>query len=96
MFYNKYLDDYYINEIFNNYDINFLRSIDEEQFISVYNIFKKYNFDYIEDIIENYLELFTMDSNIVEEKILLLKDKLGDNFVNLIGEDMTYLEEISK
>jgi hypothetical protein len=96
VFYNKYLDDYYINEIFNNYDINFLRSIDEEQFISVYNIFKKYNFDYIEDIIENYLELFTMDSNIVEEKILLLKDKLGDNFVNLIGEDMTYLEEILK
>jgi hypothetical protein len=96
VFYNKYLDDYYINEIFNNYDINFLRSIDEGQFISVYNIFKKYNFYYIEDIIENYLELFTMDSNIVEEKILLLKDKLGDNFVNLIGEDMTYLEEILK
>lgn len=44
MFYSKYLDDYYLEELFNNYDINYLKSIDEEKFIKVYNVFKKYNF----------------------------------------------------
>lgn len=96
MFYNKYLDDYYLEELFNNYDINYLKSINEEIFTKVYNIFKKYNFYYIEDIIENYLDLFTIDDKIIEEKILLLKKELGDNFVFIIGEDMSYLERLSK
>lgn len=96
MFYSRYLDDYYLEELFNNYDINFLRSIDEHNFNEVYNIFKKYNFDYIEDIIENYLEIFTLDSKKVEDKIVALKNKLGDDFVNIIGDDMSYLEEILK
>jgi len=96
MFYNKYLDDYYLEELFNNYDINYLKSINEEIFTKVYNIFKKYNFYYIEDIIENYLDLFTIDDKIIEAKILLLKKELGDNFVFIIGEDMSYLERLSK
>lgn len=94
MFYSKYLDDYYLEELFNNYDINYLRSIDYENFIRVYSIFKKYNFYFIEDIIDSYLEIFDMDSKIVENKILELRDKLGDDFVSIIGDDLTYLDSI--
>ena len=92
MFYDKYLDDYYLNELFNNYDINYLRSIDQNNFESVYQVLKKYNFYFIEDIIEEYLEIFEMDKNIVEKKILILKDRLGDDYVNIIGNDLSYLE----
>ena len=92
MFYDKYWDDYYLNELFNNYDINYLRSIDQNNFESVYQVLKKYNFYFIEDIIEEYLEIFEMDKNIVEKKILILKDRLGDDYVNIIGNDLSYLE----
>ena len=94
MFYDKYLDDYYLNELFSNYDIHYLRSMDQDNFESVYQVFKKYNFYFIEDIIEEYLEIFEMDKNVVEERILILKDRLGEDYVNKIGEDLSYLDRI--
>ena len=42
----------------------------------------------------NYLEIFSMEPIEVEEKILELKDKLGDKFNYIIGIDMRYLESI--
>ena len=94
MFYDKYLDDYYLNELFSNYDINYLKSIEQKNFEEIYQLLKKYNFYFIEDIIEGYLEIFEMDKDIVEKRILILKDRLGDDFVNIIGEDMSYLDLI--
>ena len=57
-------------------------------------VLKKYNFYFIDDIILNYLEIFSMEAIEVEEKILELKDKLGDKFNYIIGIDMRYLESI--
>lgn len=94
MFYSEYLDEYYLEELFNNYDINYLKSIDKNKFEEIYNLLKKYNFDFIEDIIEEYLEIFQMDKDIVEKRILSLKKVLGENWLDKIGNDMSYLEYI--
>jgi len=94
MFLNKYLDSFYYGLVYDNYDSSYLESIDENNFVRVYNIFSKYNFYFINDIILNYMELFEMEHNDVENGILRLKDKLGNDFVYIIGNDMRYLDEI--
>ena len=94
MFLEKYVSDLYLDIIYSNYDEDYVNNLDEKNFIEIYNLFKKYNFYFINDIILNYLEIFEMDYDDVEEKIIDLKEKLGNNFVQIIGNDMSYLDEI--
>ena len=94
MFLNNYVSDMYLDMIYSNYNNDYLDSLDENNFIEIYNLFKKYNFYFINDIILNYLEIFEMSYEDVDIGINVLKSKLGDNFVYIIGNDMTYLDEI--
>ncbi len=94
MFLSKYLDDFSFEEVLDNYNFEFICQLDEENFVNIYNLLKKYNFYFINDIIVNYLEIFTLNYEIVEQGILSLKEKLGDKFVYIIGNDMRYLNEL--
>ena len=96
MFLEKYLDNFYLDLVYDTYDYKYLNTIDENNFVIVYNVFLKYNFYFINDIILKYLEIFELDSNIVEEGIIRLREKLGNDFVYIIGHDMRYLEDIKK
>jgi len=96
MFLSKYLDDFYLTLVKDNYEDFFINEIDEDNFIKVYNIFKKYNFYFIQDIILAYLDIFTLDDQVVEKGILKLKEKLGNKFVYLVGNNISFLEEIYK
>ena len=94
MFLDKYLDNFYYDLVYDNYDHSYLEGLDENNFRDVYNIFSKYNFYFINFIILNYMELFEMDPIEIEKGILKLKEKLGNDFVYIIGNDMKYLNEI--
>lgn len=94
MFINKYVNDLYFSLIIYNYDINYLNTLNEDNFIKIYNLFKEYNFYFIEDIILNYLEIFSFEYNKVLKGIISLKETLGDNFVNIIGNDMKHLDTL--
>lgn len=94
MFIEKYVSKLYFDIICGNYDEYFINGLDETNFFEVYKMFRKYNFYFVNEIILNYLEIFDMDSNDVELGIINLKNKLGNNFVRIIGDDMTYLDEI--
>jgi len=94
VFLEKYLNDVYYNIIINNYDEEYLNNIDEKNFLLVYMIFDKYKFYFTDDIILNYLEIFEMNPDDVINGIEKLKQKLGDNFVYIIGNDMRYLNEL--
>ena len=94
MFLDKYLDNFYYDLVYDNYDSSYLEGLDENNFRDIYNIFSKYNFYFINDIILNYIELFEMEPNNVEKGILKLREKLGNDFVYIIGNDMKYLNEI--
>lgn len=93
MFLNKYLDNFAYEEIIGNYNECYLCYLDENNFIQIYNVFKKYDFYFINDIIVNFLEIFSLDKSFVERKILELKEELGEKFVYIIGNDMRYLEK---
>lgn len=94
MFLDNYLDDVKLELLYSTYDDWYLEGLDEENFVNVYNVFKKYNFYFIDDIILNYLEIFELDPFDVDNKLIEFKNRLGDKFVYIIGEDMRYLEEI--
>lgn len=94
MFLEKYVNSTYYNMILNNYNNEYLNSLDEDNFIKIYNLFKKYKFYFIDDIVLKYLEIFDMDEDDVEEKINFLHEKLGDRYIYIIGNDLRYLDEI--
>lgn len=90
----KYLNEFYYNLVIDNYDESYLYTLDEDKFLKIYRLFERYGFYYINDIILKYLEIFQMDESYVEGEILKLKDKLGDKYIYIIGNDMTYLNDI--
>lgn len=94
MFLEKYLDDFEFDEVLDNYDLNYLLGLDEINFINIYNLLKNNKFYFINDIIINFLEIFSLEYNYVENKILELKKELGENFAYIIGNDLRYLEKI--
>lgn len=94
MFLEKYLDEFYYNMFLDNYEYEYLKTLDEDNFKEVYNLLKKYNFYFINDIILNYIEIFELDTKLLEEKMNILKEKLGDNYIYIIGNNMRYLEAL--
>jgi len=96
MFLEKYVNNFYYNQILNNYNIEYLYTLDEQQFLNIYKLFLEYKFYFIEDIILKYLEIFELDYIVVKEKLEKLKEKLGTNFTYIIGNNMNYLNEILK
>lgn len=94
MFIEKYLNKVYLELLYDKYEEWYINQLNENKFNKIYNLFKKYNFYYIEDIIINYLEIFEYEESLIEESILKLKTKLGVNFVFIIGNDLSYLDEI--
>ena len=55
MFLEKYLDEFYYNMVLDNYEYEYLKTLNEDNFKEVYNLLKKYNFYFINDIILNYI-----------------------------------------
>lgn len=92
MFLNKYINEFYLNLIYDNYEEDFINSLDEENFIKISNLFKNNNFYFINDIYLNYLEIFNLDYEEVFNKLEILKNKLGNNYNYIIGNDMRCLE----
>ena len=80
--------------MFSYYDEDYLLSVSEENFKSVYTMFCKYKFYFVKDIIVNYLEIFTLNCKKVEDKIIKLIEMLGNNYNYIIGNDMSYLDYI--
>lgn len=94
MFYDKYLDFDDIEELYDNYDVNVLNNIDKDNFDKIYSLFKSYKFDFIEDIILKYFDIFILEYKDVNDKLNRLVKALGDNYIDIIGNDMSYLEYI--
>lgn len=94
MFLSKYIDDIYIKILYSNYDINYLNNLDENNFFQVYNFLKQKGFYYLDDIILNYLEIFTFDYHKIEQALNIIKVSLGDNYIEIIGNNMSIIDKI--
>ena len=94
MFIEKYLSAFNYQQLLEKYDYDFLNCLKEDDFLKIYSLFIKYKFYFVEDIIVNYYEIFMQDEHFVEKQILSLKEKLGDYYNYIIGNNLTYLDYI--
>ncbi len=94
MFINKYLNDVYINLLYSTYKEAYLNQIEEDNFKKIYNLLKKNNFYYIDDIILKYLELFTVNEIFVAKALKDFRKLLGENYVEQIGNNMSLIDKL--
>ena len=94
MIFDKYLNDTYLDILYSNYNLDYLKSIDENNFIEIYNLLKNKGFYFIDDIILNYLDMFELDKNTLNKVLSYLETKAGPGYIKKIGKNMTILDKI--
>lgn len=94
MFLEKYLNPLYLDLVYSNYEKDYLKSLDEDNFNKIYMLLKKHNFYFIDDIILNYLELFEIEEKYVELALDKLELVLGNDLAKEIGKNMTIIDKI--
>ena len=88
-----------------NIDINKMKEVFGDEIEDIINenidiveknikFLKELKFEDAEVILEMYPELFMNFPKKFEEKILKLKEELGDNYIEIIENDMSILEKI--
>lgn len=94
MFLEKYLNSTYLDLVYSNYEDDYIKLLDEDNFNKVYILLKNNNFYFTDDIILNYLELFEIEEKYVQLAVFDIKSILGDNFVEQIGKNMTIIDKV--
>lgn len=91
-FLRKYVSNVYYELILDTYDWVYLQSLDEKNFQKIYNLFKNLGFSFVDDIVLKYIEIFELPEEEVLDKIETLKNTLGDNYKNIISNNMNILK----
>ncbi len=94
MFLEKYIDSTYVEMIYDNYENSYINSLDERNFLLVYNLLKEKGFYFIDDITLNYLELFELKRDNIEKALNTLKEIIGENYIKEIGHNMILVDKI--
>jgi len=81
------------DEILNKYEKDVIKNINKENFIKITKFLKKKQCDFIDEIIEDYLDLFSFEYVEFVDKYNKLEEKYGNNLLKEIKDDMNILEE---
>lgn len=92
MFLETVLSETNMELIYDKYDKEYLECIDPYNFASIYNIFIDNKFYFVEDLIVKYLEIFTLNRDIVNDAIDSLIEEYGNDFIYYIGKDLSILD----
>ena len=94
MFLDKYLDDLRLKILYTNYNEDYLNSLEESSFEEVYTLLKEKGFYYTNDIILNYLELFTIDKKYVEKSLDEISHLVKENYIEYLGKNMSLFDKV--
>ena len=94
MFLDKYLDDLRLKILYTNYNEDYLNSLEESSFEEIYTLLKEKGFYYTNDIILNYLELFTIDKKYVEKSLNEISSLIKDNYIEYLGKNMSLFDKV--
>ena len=83
-----------MNDILEKYSIDIIINIDKQNMIDIIRFLQKENCDFIEDLMEDYLDIFTIPYQEFLSKYQRLNEKYNNNYLKLASEDMNLLEEI--
>lgn len=82
-----------MNDIIDKYNLSVIKNIDKANMIKIISFLEKEDCYYIDDIIEDYLDLFTID---IEKFILIyniLNKKYNNKFLEYAAFDMNLFEK---
>ncbi len=82
-----------MNDIIDKYNLSVIKNIDKTNMIKIISFLEKEDCYYIDDIIEDYLDLFTID---IEKFILIyntLNKKYDNKFLEYAAFDMNLFEK---
>ena len=82
-----------IEEILEKYSDSVLRNLNTDNMNHIIEFLKNNHCDYIEDIIEDYLDLCTIDYEVFIKKFKQLNHQYENKFLNLAKQDMNLLEQ---
>ena len=94
MFINKYLNETYLDLLYDTYKEEYINTLDENRFDEVYNLLKSKGFYFIEDIILKYLELFEIDPKYISLALDDIEKEFGKEYPILIGNHITLMERV--
>ncbi len=86
------LDEIDTKILMENFDHEMLKKIDNNNVNIIMNYLLENGIYYAKDILLNSLDLFLLDSNVFIEKFEILKKKLGENYIEKLGEDISLIE----
>ena len=82
-----------INELKSKFEEEVFENLDRNYFYEIVNFLLSEKCDYIEDIVNDYLDLFNISYEEFIRKYNKLNEKYDGEFLNKASEDMNLLEE---
>lgn len=81
-----------MEEILNKYNLNAINKIDQNNMKKIIEFLKKEHCEFIQDIIEDYLDLFLIDYDVFVKKYNLLNEQFNHEYLSFVASDMNLLE----
>ncbi len=88
----NWLNDIYVEILKENFDENLIRQIDLENVCKIISYLNKNGVYYSKDLFLNSLDLFLYPSELFIKKFEYLKEVLGKEYVDKLGEDISLIE----
>ena len=82
-----------MNDILNKYEPSVIKNIDKENFMKIVSFLTEKKCDFIDELVEDYLDLFSFDYEEFVKKYNRLEETYKGNLLNEIKDDMNILEE---
>ena len=70
-----------------------IKNLDKKNITKIVGFLVQHHCDYIEELFEDYLDIFTFDYNDFVNRFNVLNKKYNNNLIEEIREDMNILEE---
>lgn len=86
--------NYNIDDILDKFSNTTLNNLDKDNIKKIIHFLQSENCKCIEDIIEDYLDVFTIEYKIFIQKYNKLNKKYHERYLQLVTEDMNFLEEL--
>ena len=83
-----------INIDISKYEKSVIKNLDKDNVDKILSFLSLNGCDYIEELLENYLDIFAFEYNEFVIRFNKLNDKYNHNLINEIKDDMNILEEL--
>ena len=86
------LDNIDIKILKENFDDEVIEKLDTQNVGKIYNYLTNNGVYYAKDLFISQADLFLFDYNVFIEKFEKLKQKLGNNYIEMLGEDSSLID----